>query len=75
MSMFHVVDEHDHVTPRMTMFRTLGAEPDGVHGVGYDHGVVPVPGRGHDHGVEHVDEAGDGHVLARGSSPDMAGPR
>ena len=36
-----------------------------VHGVGYAHGVVPVPERGHDHGVAHghVDDHGHDHAL------------
>jgi hypothetical protein len=69
MSMFHVIDEHDDQPPRMTMFRTLGVD----HGVGYGHGVVPVPERGHDHGVDHADGQGDVHerARARGSSTDL----
>jgi DNA topoisomerase-3 len=36
-----------------------------VHGVGYAHGVVPVPERGHDHGRVYVDGHANGHDPAR----------
>jgi hypothetical protein len=69
MSMFHLVDELDE-QPRMTMFRTL-AVGRAVHGVGYGHGIVPVPERGHDHGGDHDHGHVDDHVCARGSAPDL----
>jgi hypothetical protein len=69
--MFHVVDAHDFVAPRMTMFRTLGVDAKVVDGVGYGHGVVPVPERGHDHGRDHDYDHVDDHACARGSAPDL----